>query len=145
MPFGLPPRSIPPDAVVQGRNLRRFEKLLWRQRVLEEAVSTAQHEARERRTEAALLRQHTAAVLGAVWRAIHEEPMERWPGIFGRLYVEHFKGAEPKSTAQRACRICQRTMHGASGAARLRRGYWHSRPCMHHVDWQPLRFAYTHR
>ena len=78
--------------MVQGRNLRRFEKALWRQRVLEESAATAQREAHERRTEASLLRQHTAAVLGAVWRTIHEEPMERWPGIMGRLYTEHFKG-----------------------------------------------------
>eukprot|EP00892_Ulva_mutabilis_P006187 jgi/Ulvmu1/3940/UM018_0163.1 len=79
---------------LQGRNLRRFEKLLWRHRVLEEAAATAQREAHERRTEAALLRQHTAGVLGAVWRAIHEEPIERWPGIMGHLYNEHFQGRQ---------------------------------------------------
>lgn len=78
---------------MQGRNLRRFEKLLWQQRVLEEAAATAQAEARDRRTEAALVRQHTGALLGAVWRTIHEEPMGRWAGIFGQLYIEYFKGA----------------------------------------------------
>lgn len=72
--------------------MRRFEKLLWHQQDLKDALDTAKREAAASQEEAANSRQFTAGLLGNVWRVIHEESPERWAAIFGKMYADHYKG-----------------------------------------------------
>jgi hypothetical protein len=83
---------------VQSRNLRRFEKLLWQQRNLKDALTVAKREAAASQEEAAHGGQFAATLLGNVWRIIHEEPKEQWAAIFGQMYAEHYRGATPPSS-----------------------------------------------
>lgn len=78
---------------MQTRNLRRFEKLLWHQQDLKDALATAKRETAASQEEAANSKQFTAGLLGNVWRVIHEESPEQWAAIFGRMYADHYKGA----------------------------------------------------
>jgi hypothetical protein len=82
----------------QARNLRRFEKLLWQQQDLKDALATAKRETAASQEEACNSRQFAAGLLGRVWRVIHEESPDQWAAIFGKMYADHYKGA--------LCRCC---------------------------------------
>jgi hypothetical protein len=77
---------------LQTRNLRRFEKLLWQQQDLKDALATAKRETAASQEEATHSRQFAAGLLGNVWRVIHEERPDQWAAILGKIYADHYQG-----------------------------------------------------
>lgn len=82
-------------APVQGRNLRRFDKLCWQKGAAAEYAKALKGETERLRRDSLSLRAYLDHFLANVWRTIHEEPKDKWPGIFGKLYADHFQGAAP--------------------------------------------------
>ena len=92
---------------MQGRNLRRFDKLCWQKGAAAEYARALKGETERLRRESLAVRAYLDHFLSNVWRTIHEEPKDKWPGIFGKLYSDHFQGARAPcgraSTARAAC------------------------------------------
>jgi hypothetical protein len=77
---------------MQCRHLRRFSKLCWQKSTTESNNAALKRENERLRAAASSLKAYVGNFLSNVWRTIHEEPKERWPSIFGKLYSDHFKG-----------------------------------------------------
>ena len=73
--------------------MRRFEKLHVANESAAQNSGTLKKDNARLRRELLATRTHMGTFLGNVWRTIHEEPKERWPAVFGKLYSDHFRGA----------------------------------------------------
>jgi hypothetical protein len=80
-------------ARVQARQLRRFARLHWKKETTEGNNAALKRENARLRAAATQVQSYLGTFLGNVWRTIHEEPKEKWPQVFGKMYADHFQGA----------------------------------------------------
>ena len=78
---------------MQTRQLRRVSRMALSKSRTQENNAALKRENERLRSTSHALKAYVGRFLGTVWSAIHEEPKEKWPAIFGRLYADHFQGA----------------------------------------------------